>query len=152
MKSHSHVFHCPLSGFSLSSKIMFRRLVTNFFSLACILCLNLVMLSAGSKSVPLLSRDVEVSMQQFAGGLPGLDPQNEIEVSGFRINVDAFNAKRKLDIAKDSRKLLSLAIAVKSELDQAPHSLSADTVKKLKQIEKLAHAVKEKMSLNPGSP
>jgi hypothetical protein len=151
MKLYPHVFHLPLSGVPLYRKILLRRLLATSFSLACIVWLNLTLVSARSKSILARSCHNVLLAQEFPGGLPGVDPQSLVEGPGFTINVDAFNSKRRIDIANDSRKLLSLAIAVKSELDKAPgRTLSDETLRKLKQIEKLAHAVKEKMKMDPG--
>jgi len=46
----------------------------------------------------------------------------QILASGRRlhVNIDGFNSQRELEIAKDSRKLLSLAIALKAGLDRNP--------------------------------
>ena len=67
-----------------------------------------------------------------------------------RINVDGFNRQREKDIANDSRKLLSLAIALKAELDNSPDArLSPDAAGNARKIEKLAHDVKRKMQMAP---
>ena len=68
-------------------------------------------------------------------------------VGELKINIEAYNKKREKDIADDSRKLLSLAIALNSDLEQ--NSISGpEAASKAKQIEKLAHDVKENMKLN----
>ena len=75
----------------------------------------------------------------------------QFEISGgdMKINIEAFNKKREKDIANDSRKLLSLAIALKFDLEQHPgFRPSDDPVETAKKIEKLAHDVKEYMKLD----
>lgn len=70
-------------------------------------------------------------------------------MGGVKINIEAYNRKREKDIADESRKLLSLAIALKSDLDRnSGPKPSANAVDMARQIEKLAHAVKESMKLN----
>ena len=76
----------------------------------------------------------------------------QIVVSGrpFKINIDGFNRQRDIDIAKDTRKLLSLAIALKAELDRNPgEDGSPAAVIDVKAIEKLAQDVKNKMKMAP---
>jgi hypothetical protein len=74
-----------------------------------------------------------------------------MDISQFRINVDAYNARRRSLLASDSRKLLSLAVALKSELRENPgEELSPDELQKVKEIEKLARDVKTQMTLTPG--
>jgi hypothetical protein len=81
---------------------------------------------------------------------PGVQAQMIMSGRVMKINVDGFNRQRENDIAKDSEKLLSLAIALKIELDRSPGDrLSADAIAKVKEIEKLAKDVKEKMGLTP---
>ena len=66
------------------------------------------------------------------------------------INLNAFNQERRKEIAKDSEKLLALTTALKSELDMDPNrARSDDVVRKVKEIEKLAHQVKTKMLADP---
>jgi|SRR5208283_1489564 len=56
------------------------------------------------------------------------------------------NLKRERDIKKDTDKLLELATDLKQYVDKTDeNTLSLDVIKKADQIEKLAHAVKEKM-------
>ncbi len=76
----------------------------------------------------------------------------QIRLSGRRlyVNIDGFNRQRELEIAKDSRKLLSLAIALKAELDRNPgEDCSPAAESKVKAIEKLARDVKEEMQMTP---
>jgi hypothetical protein len=87
---------------------------------------------------------------RLAQPAPGVQAQMMMSGDVVKINVDGFNRQRERDIAKDSKKLLSLAIALKIELDRSPgDELSADAIVKAKEIEKLAKDVKEKMSLTP---
>ena len=63
----------------------------------------------------------------------------------------ALNAERRKSMVSDTSKLLKLAAELNAEVSSAnPDSLSLDQLRKLAQIEKLAHGVKEKMKLSPG--
>jgi hypothetical protein len=56
------------------------------------------------------------------------------------------NAQRQQDIKKDTDQLLDLATELKEYVDKTNENIiSLDVIKKAEQIEKLAHAVKEKM-------
>ncbi len=56
------------------------------------------------------------------------------------------NEQRQLDIQKDTEKLLQLATELKQYVDKTnEQTLSVSVIKKAEEIEKLAHAVKEKM-------
>lgn len=61
--------------------------------------------------------------------------------------IEGFNKKRERDIANDSERLLSLAIALKAELDRGDRPVEAAA--KANEIEKLARTVKQKMSRSP---
>lgn len=66
-------------------------------------------------------------------------------------NFDAANIERKKQIADDSSKLLSLAIALKAELDnETGRTLSVHELRKADEIERLARNVKAKMELTVG--
>jgi hypothetical protein len=91
-----------------------------------------------------------VDLARCSGAMNG---QIAIGLGDVRINVEAYNRKREKDIADASRELLSLAISLKSELDHNPGSeLSPDAIKKAKQIERLAHDVKQTMMINVVGP
>jgi hypothetical protein len=56
----------------------------------------------------------------------------------FKINIDGFNIRRDIEIAKDSRKLFSLAIALNAELDRSRgNNPSSAAVSKARAIQKL---------------
>lgn len=68
-------------------------------------------------------------------------------------NLDNASAERKKQITDDSTKLLSMAIALKAEVDKTTKdTLSLNVIRKADEIEKLAHNVKEKMkqAVGPG--
>ncbi len=67
-------------------------------------------------------------------------------------NFAAANAERKKQIAEDSARLLKLANDLKAEVDKtSKDTLSLTVIRKADEIEKLAHAVKEKMKLTVGA-
>jgi hypothetical protein len=64
---------------------------------------------------------------------------------------DAANTERKKQISDDSTKLLTLAMALKAEVDKTNKDmLSLNVIRKADEIEKLARNVKEKMKLTVG--
>jgi hypothetical protein len=64
---------------------------------------------------------------------------------------DAANIERKKQISDDSTKLLTLAMALKAEVDKTNKDmLSLNVIRKADEIEKLARNVKEKMKLTVG--
>jgi len=67
-------------------------------------------------------------------------------------NFDAANAERVRQIAQDSAMLLKLATELKAEVDRSTdrQTLSVIVEGKADLIERLAHAVKEKMKLTVG--
>jgi hypothetical protein len=63
-------------------------------------------------------------------------------------NLEAANLERKRQIDNDCAELLKLATEVKAAIDKSDKdTLSADVIRKAELIEKLAHAVKQKMKL-----
>ena len=71
------------------------------------------------------------------------------EQQNKKASIEAANLERKKQIADDSAKLLKLATDLKAEVDKtSKDTLSMGVIKKAEEIEKLAHAVKEKMKLS----
>jgi len=105
-----------------------------------------------------LASSKDCSITVMADLSPGVDlewsspsemGQIAIGLGDVKLNIEAYNKKREKDIADDSRKLLSLAIALNADLERSSGSaLSSDAINKAKQIEKLAHDVKENMRIN----
>jgi len=105
--------------------------------------------------VLLLGGDAKVSGGQLQipsspNGLPQQMPEHR--------NRDGAESRRSLELAKmrnedrqkklvaDTERLLELATDLKTQVDQsATDSLSEDGLKKVEEIEKLAHSVKERM-------
>jgi len=129
------------------------RLLTTSMVFACMLWLGFSTALASSK---------DCSITVMADLSPGVDlewsstsemGQIAIGLGDVKLNIEAYNKKREKDIADDSRKLLSLAIALNADLERSSGSaLSSDTINKAKQIEKLAHDVKENMRINLVNP
>lgn len=64
---------------------------------------------------------------------------------------DAANAQRKKELSNESAQLLTLAMALKAEVDKTNKDmLSLNVIRKADEIEKLAHNVKEKMKVTVG--
>jgi hypothetical protein len=95
----------------------------------------------------------EKSFQQSpVNAPPDANTQMETrEKQGKQKNFDAANAERKKQIADDSTKLLTMALALKAEVDKTTKdTLSLSVIRRADEIEKLAHNVKEKMKLTVG--
>lgn len=88
-----------------------------------------------------------------ANRLPNVNDQMRMrEKKKIQQNFDAANFARKKQIADDSSKLITLAIALKAELDNNSNdTLSANEMRKVAEIERLARDVKEKMKLTVGA-
>ncbi len=102
--------------------------------------------------VPLLfcSLLTQKSSAQSQAGPPGQAQRTpaeiEWEAQQKRAAEKAENNKRQQEIKKDTDKLLELATELKQDVDKTnEHTLSVDVIKKAEEIEKLAHAVREKM-------
>ena len=129
------------------------RAMTTCLVFACMLWLGVSVYSNLSKTTETAA---EVNLS------PGVDPectsatadgQIAAGLGNVTLNIEAYNRKREKDIADASRKLLSLAISLKSDLDHNSSSEpSPNTVSKARQIQKLAHDVKEMMKINMARP
>jgi hypothetical protein len=87
-----------------------------------------------------------------ANRLPDKNDQMKMsEQQSQKQNFDAANAERKKQISDDSAKLLTLAMALKAEVDKTNKDmLSLNVIRKADEIEKLARSVKEKMKVSIG--
>jgi hypothetical protein len=76
-------------------------------------------------------------------------PDSADEQMRARVEKEAakkWNKERQAELKKDTDKLLELATQLKQQVDKSNENiLSLDVVKKADEIEKLAHAVREKM-------
>lgn len=135
---------------SLTLTSLLARIVTIAIVFACMLWLGVSVYPARSKLVftPMqegLNTGTDVVWS--SDGMYGQEMPTGL--GDIKINVEAYNKKREKDIAIASRKLLSLAISLKSDLEhESGNGSSADAVKKAREIEKLAHDVKETMRVN----
>jgi hypothetical protein len=84
--------------------------------------------------------------------LPDANDQMRMrEENAKKVNFEAANAERKKQIADDTANLLKLANDLKTEVDKtSKDTLSLSVIRKAEEIERLAHAVKEKMKLTVG--
>ncbi len=74
-------------------------------------------------------------------GSPPVTPNDPIQ----RQQAMAANAQRQLEIRRDTEKMAELTQELKDYLAKNDQVMSVDAVKKVEQIEKLAHSVKGKM-------
>jgi len=68
------------------------------------------------------------------------------EKNAQRRNFDAANAERLREVEQVAQMLETMAIALKAEVDKS-EEVSQNTIRKAETIEKLAHIVKERMTL-----
>ena len=99
-----------------------------------------------------VAHDVKQKMQLTVSSLPDASAQMESrDKQAKQVNFDDANAERNKQIADDSTKLLIMALALKSEVDKTTKdTLSLNVIRRAKEIEKLAHNVKEEMKLMVG--
>jgi hypothetical protein len=128
------------------------RLVTTAVLLASMVWLSARAYSACASGSPGPTME-NISPDGELAWSPGFEGGQVASFGDVKINIEAYNRKREKDIANASKKLLSLAIALKSDLDHDPDSdPSPSAMSKAREIEKLAHDVKETMKLNLISP
>jgi hypothetical protein len=87
-----------------------------------------------------------------ANRLPDVNDQMQMrDKQSKKQSFEAANEERKKQLSDDSAKLLTLAMALKAEVDKTNKDmLSLNVIRKADEIEKLAHNVKEKMKLTVG--
>ena len=87
-----------------------------------------------------------------ANRLPDVNDQMKMrEKQAKQQSFDSANAERKKQLSDESAQLLTLAMALKAEVDKTNKDmLSLNVIRKADEIEKLAHNVKEKMRLTVG--
>jgi hypothetical protein len=79
------------------------------------------------------------------------DPSAQHDKQAMAQSPDAQSAERKKQLSNDSAQLLTMAMALKAEVDKTNKDmLSLNVIRKADAIEKLAHNVKEKMKLTVG--
>jgi glutamate synthase domain-containing protein 3 len=82
----------------------------------------------------------------MSGGQRQRQPEDQWTEDQKREMLKKQNLQRQQDIKKDTDQLLDLATELKQYVDKTNENIiSVDVIKKAEQIEKLAHAVKEKM-------
>jgi hypothetical protein len=122
-----------------------------------------LLLAGGALSVAALALATGAAQQQApstakpyllpeANRLPDANDQMKMrEKADKQQSFDAANAARKKQLSDDSSQLLTLAMALKAEVDKTnKDTLSLNVIRKADEIEKLAHNVKEKMKLTVG--
>lgn len=87
-----------------------------------------------------------------ANRLPDANAQMQMrDTKAKQQSFDAANAERKKELSDESAQLLTLAMALKAEVDKTNKDmLSLNVIRKADEIEKLAHNVKEKMKITVG--
>ena len=124
--------------------------------MACLAALVVLAGSANSIQVPgqqppLPNPDKPYLLPE-ANRLPNVNDQMRMrEQKTSKQNFDAINLARKKQIAEDSNNLVTVAMALKAEVDSTTtKNLSPNALHKAEGIERLAHDVKQKMQLTVG--
>jgi hypothetical protein len=121
-------------------------------------CMVIFALPAGLRAqntpVPSQPTRSQSVLRPEANRLPDANDIMEMrEEKVTRAKFEAANIERKRQIASDSNLLLKLTTEVKAELDKDPANASSpDLMKKLEEIQSLAHAVQVKMKLTMNAP
>jgi hypothetical protein len=117
--------------------------------------LTAILLGAGAASSgqqsPSLNPD-RPTLSPEANRLPDVNDQMKMrQHQDKQQNFDNANAARKKELSDESAQLLTLAMALKAEVDKTNKDmLSLNVIRKADEIEKLAHNVKEKMKVTVG--
>lgn len=127
-----------------------RRLGVRVVCLAAFGSLSFATYLARSEDALTFPVDPGLSPPALANPIGGIHPQMVSDQQIVQIKIEGFNKKRERDIANDSEKLLSLAVALKAEIDESDgRDRSDDAAAKAKEIERLARHVKSQMLLSP---
>ena len=99
------------------------------------------------RPAPTPSASTAVQATQSAGADAKAQPTKQAGQGSAPVEGD-----RKKQIADESTQLLSMALALKAEVDKTTKdTLSMNVIRKADEIEKLAHTVKEKLKLSGGA-
>jgi hypothetical protein len=111
------------------------------------LCLALLLaLPGGAQNGAPQPRGASAQPMGQGAGDPFADADGQYSPEDER-RLRALNALRQKSMVEDTNKLLKLAAELNAEVSSAhPDSLTAEQLRKLAEIEKLAHSVKDKMS------
>lgn len=99
-----------------------------------------ILASAGICQAQQIHLPPSVSQSQGMGS-PPVTPNDPVQ----RQQAVAANAQRQLEIRRDTEKMAELTQELKDYLAKNDQVMSVDAVKKVEQIEKLAHSVRGKM-------
>ncbi len=109
-------------------------------STVLIITLSTIVASAGVCTAQQIHLPPSVSQSQSMGGMPTTtgDPIQKQQAI-------AANQQRQVEIRRDTDKMAELTQELKQYLAKNDQVMSVDAIKKVEQIEKLAHSVKGKM-------
>jgi hypothetical protein len=88
---------------------------------------------------------------QLGNSMGGFEPVGDIDLAEAERRLNRLNAQRQRELVADTEKLLKLTTDFNAEVAQTnPAQLTHNQLRRLAEIEKLAHSVKEKMSMAVG--
>jgi len=133
----------PLSSFRLRP-FFWMRCVSALVFVAAVACV-------AQDSHPPANEQNKPAIQPAASAAPSSQTSGTASVTGQQKAAVA-GSDRKKQIADDSTQLLSMALALKAEVDKTTKdTLSINVIRKADEIEKLARTVKEKMKQSSGA-
>ena len=111
------------------------------------------LIGAGAPQTPSGGDPYRPLVQPIANPTPDKNDQMLMrERAKKKQDFEAANAERKKQLENDTKKLLELAISLKTEVDKTnKDTLSISVIRKAEAIEKLAHDVRKKMNLTMGA-
>ena len=109
-------------------------------SILLIIAVAMILGGAGISHAQQIHLPPAVSQSQGMGS-PPVTPNDPIQ----RQQAMAANAQRQVEIRRDTDKMAELTQELKEYLAKNDQTISVDAVKKVEQIEKLAHSVRGKM-------
>jgi biopolymer transport protein ExbD len=105
-----------------------------------VIALTTILASASFTTAQQIHLPPSVSQSQGMGS-PPVTPNDPVQ----RQQAIAANAQRQLEIRRDTEKMAELTQELKEYLAKNDQVMSVDAIKKVEQIEKLAHSVRGKM-------
>ena len=110
------------------------------FRCSLFLVLAMVLASSAMSVAQQIHLPPAVSQSQSMGGMPTTNGDAIQKQQAI-----AANQQRQLEIRRDTDKMAELTQSLKEYLSKNDQVMSLDAIKKIEQIEKLAHSVKGKM-------
>jgi hypothetical protein len=118
----------------------------------CLILIGIAMIPIFCKAL-LQQPNPPRNLPEFINRLPDENDQARMrQEQNGQADFEAASAYRHKQVSDESAKLVKLAIDLKAEVDKSGNdTLSVNALRKAEAIEKLAHNIKEKMTITPRS-